>query len=206
MVMKHSEWIEDINIWASKESDDIYKYSFSFIMDAVALEGDITLAWSIRNYILKKVEDKQSIMSKLAKIYPPVKIPVSQFGDFIVEKEGEHTGQINLKTQVLEYIVNTTRLLAIYAGINDISTIDRIEHLARKKIIPDELAMKAIIAFDTITETLINEQVNQSVNKQDVSGYITPASLSLFYQEKLKRALQFSTIYTSYGMNLLHAL
>lgn len=206
VAMKYSEWLADIDIWASKEADKQHKFSFSFIMDAVALEGDITLAWSIRNYMLKKVEDKPSIISKLAKLYPPVKIPVSQFGGFIVDKDGKHAGMINLKTQVLSYIVNTTRLLAIYAGINDISTIDRIEHLARKKIITDELAMKAIIAFDTITETLINEQISQSVNNQNVTGYINPTSLSLFYQEKLKRALQFSTIYTSYGVNLLHAI
>ena len=99
-----------------------------------------------------------------------------------------------------------TRLLSIYAGITDMGTIERIEHLERKKLISEELATQAIIAFDTITETLINEQVNQAANNQEVTSYISPASLSLFYQEKLKRALQFATIYTSYGVKFLNEI
>lgn len=202
--LKYSEWIAEIDIWASKDADGKYKYSFSMLMDMAALEGDINLAWSIRDYMLKKVADKPSIVGKLTQSYPQVKIPVSQFGSFITEKEGPNADMFNLKTQALTYMVNTTRLLSIYAGIKDIGTIDRIEHLARKNIITDELAKQAVIAFDTITETLINEQINQCMNNERITGYINPSSISLFYQEKLKRALQFATIYTSYGINLLN--
>ena len=200
MVLKYSKWIEEIDGWASKSNKSDKKYAFAILIDIAALEGDIKLAWSIRNYILRKAADRPAILSALVKQYPAIKIPVSQFGSFIVEKDGEYEGMFNLKTQALSYIVNITRLLAIYAGITDMGTIERIEHLERKKIISEELATQAIIAFDTITETLINEQVNQSVNNQKVTSYISPASLSLFYQEKLKRALQFATIYTSYGV------
>lgn len=204
LVLKYSKWIDEIDSWSAKENKNKLKFSMAMIMDIAALEGDIALAWSIRNYMINRVSEKPSIVTNLAKNYPPVKIPVSQFGSFIVEKDGEHEGMFNLKTQALNYIVYVTRLLSLYAGINDISTVERIEHLERKKIISEELAVKAITAFDTITETLINEQVNQSINNQPVTGFIKPSSLSLFYQEKLKRALQFATIYTSYGMNYLN--
>ncbi len=206
MVYKYSKWIEEIDGWASKSNKSDKKYAFAMLIDIAALEGDIKLAWSVRNYVLKKAADRPAILSALVKQYPAIKIPVSQFGSFIVEKDGEYEGMFNLKTQALSYIVNITRLLAIYAGITDMGTIERIEHLERKKIISEELATQAIIAFDTITETLINEQVNQSVNNQKVTSYISPASLSLFYQEKLKRALQFATIYTSYGVKFLNEI
>ena len=206
MVLKYSKWIEEIDGWASKSNKSDKKYAFAMLIDIAALEGDIKLAWSIRNYILRKAADRPAILSALVKQYPAIKIPVSQFGSFIVEKDGEYEGMFNLKTQALSYIVNITRFLAIYAVITDIVTIERIEHLERKKIISEELATQAIIAFDTITETLINEQVNQSVNNQKVTSYISPASLSLFYQEKLKRALQFATIYTSYGVKFLNEI
>lgn len=206
IVHKYSKWIEEIDGWSSKGNKSDKKYAFAMLIDIAALEGDIKLAWSIRNYVLKKAADRPAILSALVKQYPAIKIPVSQFGSFIVEKDGEYEGMFNLKTQALSYIVNITRLLAIYAGITDMGTIERIEHLERKKIISEELATQAIIAFDTITETLINEQVNQSVNNQKVTSYISPASLSLFYQEKLKRALQFATIYTSYGVKILNEI
>ena len=206
MVHKYSKWIEEIDGWSSKGSKSDKKYAFAMLIDIAALDGDIKLAWSIRNYVLKKAADRPAILSTLVKQYPAIKIPVSQFGSFIVEKDGEYEGSFNLKTQVLSYIVNITRLLAIYAGITDMGTIERIEYLERKKIISEELATQAIIAFDTITETLINEQVNQSISNQKVTSYISPASLSLFYQEKLKRALQFATIYTSYGVKFLNEI
>ncbi len=173
MVLKYSKWIEEIDGWASKSNKSDKKYAFAMLIDIAALEGDIKLAWSIRNYILRKAADRPAILSALVKQYPAIKIPVSQFGSFIVEKDGEYEGMFNLKTQALSYIVNITRLLAIYAGITDMGTI---------------------------------EQVNQSGNNQKVTSYISPASLSLFYQEKLKRALQFATIYTSYGVKFLNEI
>ena len=203
MVLKYSKWIAEIDGWASKGNKADKKYAFAMLLDLAALEGDIMLAWSLRNYILKKAADRPAILTALIKQSPAIKIPVSQFGSFIVDKDGEHAGMINLKTQSLSYIINITRLLSIYAGITDMNTVERIRHLERKKIIPEEIANQAVVAFDTITETLINEQINQSINKQKVTSYISPASLSLFYQEKLKRALQFATIYTSYGSKLL---
>lgn len=206
LVLKYSKWLEEIDGWSSKGSKSNKKYALPMLIDVAALEGDIKLAWSIRNYVLKKAADRPAILTALGKQYPAIKIPVSQFGSFIVEKEGRYEGMFNLKTQALSYIVNITRLLSIYAGITDMGTIERIEHLERKKLISEELATQAIIAFDTITETLINEQVNQAANNQEVTSYISPASLSLFYQEKLKRALQFATIYTSYGVKFLNEI
>ena len=175
-------------------------------MDMAAFEGNVTLSWSVRNYMLKKVIDKPSIMAHLITLSPPIKVPVSQFGSFILEKDGPNAGMFNLQSQGLHYLVNTTRLLSVYAGISDMGTVDRIKHLARKGIIPKDMAIQTISAFDTIVETLINEQINQAFNGSVVTNYINPASLSLFYQEKLKRALHFLTIYTSYGTNLLKNL
>ncbi len=206
MVLKQSKWLQEIDGWASKSNKSDNKYAFAMLLDLAALEGDIMLAWSLRNHILKKASDRPAILTSLVKQSPAIKIPVSQFGSFIVDKDGEHAGMINLKTQSLSYIINITRLLSIYAGITDMGTIERIEHLERKKIITEEMATQAIIAFDTITETLINEQINQSINKQKVTSYISPSSLSLFYQEKLKRALQFAIIYTSYGVKILNEI
>ncbi len=206
IVLKHSKWISVIDSWASKSNKSDDRYAFAMLLDLAALEGDIMLAWSLRNHILKKAADRPAILTSLIKQSAAIKIPVSQFGSFIVDKDGDHAGMINLKTQSLSYIINITRLLSIYAGITDMGTIERIEHLERKKIIPQEIASQAITAFDTITETLINEQINQSINNQKVTSCINPYSLSLFYQEKLKRALQFATIYTSYGVKILNEI
>ncbi len=201
-VMRYNDWISNIDTWTSKTSK-IIKNCFSCAMDMTAFEGDITLSWSIRNYIFKKIADRPSIMAHLIGLYPPAKVPVSQFGSFIVEKDGENKGMFNLQFQGLHYLVNTTRLLSVYAGISDMGTVDRINHLARQGIIPKDMAIQTITAFDTIVETLISEQVNQAANNLPVTSYINPTSLSLFYQEKLKRALHFLTIYTSFATNLL---
>ncbi len=101
MVLKYSKWIEEIDGWASKSNKSDKKYAFAMLIDIAALEGDIKLAWSIRNYILRKAADRPAILSALVKQYPAIKIPVSQFGSFIVEKDGEYEGMFNLKTQAL---------------------------------------------------------------------------------------------------------
>lgn len=205
IVMRRKDWFKEIDSWTSKTYKNT-KSCFSCAMDIAAFEGDVTLSWDIRNYIFKRVADRPSIIAHLISITPPVKVPVSQFGSFIVEKEGQNKDMINLKTEGLHYLVNITRLLSIYAGINDIGTIDRINHLSRKGIISKDMANQTIVAYDTITETLISEQINQAINGSAISSYINPTSLSLFYQEKLKRALHFLTIYTSYATNFLKTI
>lgn len=204
-VMRLSDWFKEVDQWASKSSKEI-KSCFSCVMDMAAFEGNVTLSWSIRNYMLKKIADKPSVMAHLITLSPPVKVPVSQFGGFILEKSGPNEGMFNLQSQGLHYLINSTRLLSVYAGISDMGTVDRIKHLARKGIITGEMAEQTITAFDTIVETLINEQINQAFSGSQVTNYINPSSLSLFYQEKLKRALHFLTIYTSYATNLLRNL
>lgn len=202
IVMRHKDWLKDIDSWTSKTYKNT-KYCFTCALDMSTFEGDVTLYWSIKNYILKKISDRPSIIAHLFTILPPVKVPVSQFGSFIVEKDGDNKGMLNLNHQGLQYLVNITRLLSIYAGINDNGTIDRINHLSRKGIIPNNIAKQVIFAFDTISETLISEQINQAINNMPITNYLNPTSLSLFYQEKLKRALHFLTIYTSYATNFL---
>lgn len=203
--LRVKDWLKEIDAWSGKDRSE-HTSCFSCLMDMSTFDGDITLEWTLRNYMLKKIADKPSILTRLMEIYPEVKVPISQFGSFIVEKEGDYEGMFNLKFQALHYLTNMTRLLSVYAGISDMSTVDRIEHLARKKIITEEMATQALTAFDTIVETLVNEQINHAQNGQPITNYLNPMSLSLFYQEKLKRALHFLTIYTSYGINLIKSL
>lgn len=204
-VMLEKDWIKAIDVWSSKDALG-NSSCFSCIIDMATFDGDITLAWTVRNYMIKKIADRPSVLSKLMEAYPEVKIPVSQFGGFIVEKEGPYEGMFNLKADALYYLVNVTRLLSVYGGISDMSTVDRIEHLARKNIITEEMASQALTAFDTIVETIVNEQINQAQSGHPITNYLNPSSLSLFYQEKLKRALHFLTIYASFGINFIKSL
>ncbi len=203
LIKRMSEWLEFIDNWSTKDGDYSGNSCFSCIMDIAIFDGDVASAWKLRNHLITKVINKPSTIRKILKLYPTIKIPISQFGSFITEKDGDYENMIDLHGNALSYLVNITRLLALHAGINDTSTISRIEHLARKGIVPEKMAANTIMAFDTILETLLSEQINQHENGQPITTYVTPSKMSLFYQEKLKRALQFLTIYTSHGMNHL---
>lgn len=202
-VIKLSDWIEEINLWSLKTSKGNYKYSIYNITDIVSLEGDISFGRIIKNHIDSKTNERSYLINHLMEMYPPVRIPINPYGVFIIEVSGPNKDMLNIKKDVLNHMVNFTNLVSFYSGIKEPTTIDRIDHLYRKKIISSELYNQAIFAYDTIIETLINEQINQAINGQKISCYINPTSLSLFYQDKLKKALQFATIYTNYCINLL---
>ena len=202
-VIKLSDWIEEINLWSLRTAKGTYKFSIYNITDIISLEGDISFGRIIKNHIESKANEKTYLADHLFNLYPQIKIPINPYGVFIIEQTGPNKDMINMKNDVLDHIVYITNLLSFYYAINETSTIDRIEHLQRKKIISSELYNQAIFAYDTIIETLINEQINQAINGQKISGYINPTSLSLFYQDKLKKALQFATIYTNYCINII---
>jgi CBS domain-containing protein len=126
--------------------------------------------------------------------------PINLFGKFITEKEGEHTGKMNMKIAALAFIVDVTRAFTLKCGLSDLNTIERLKHLRRKKILSDELVSQTQDAYEILVDITLNEQIRQAHSGERISKFVNPESLSMYNQEKLRKALNHMSKYLSVGL------
>lgn len=199
MSMTISEWKKIIGEWIDNPGEKGVRWS-SIIFDLTLLEGEDRLVWDLRNFILKKVSQKPVFLLQMLQNDANLRIPISIFGKFITEKEGEHEGEINLKRAALAFIVDVVRSIALYNQIQDINTIERLRHIQRLNILAEETVSNIINAYETVTDILLNHQVKTAKDGGRISKFVNPKTLSLYNQEKLKNALNTISKFLNTGL------
>jgi len=172
----------------------------SIIFDMDCFYGSEQMVWELKNLILKLIAEKPIFLIQLLEKDSNQRIPLSIFGKFQVEKEGEHTNQLNLKMSALTFIVDVTRVFALSKQLNDLNTVERLKHLRRKNILSEETVQNVLSAYETVVDILMNEQINKSKRNYTPDKYVNPYKLSLLNQNKLKEAFNTISKYLSTGI------
>lgn len=172
----------------------------SIIFDMDCFYGSEQMVWELKNLILKLIAEKPIFLIQLLEKDSNQRIPLSIFGKFQVEKEGEHANHLNLKMSALTFIVDVTRIFALSKQLNDLNTVERLKHLHRKNILSEETVQNVLSAYETVVDILINEQINKSKRNYTPDKYVNPYKLSLLNQNKLKEAFNTISKYLSTGL------
>jgi CBS domain-containing protein len=119
-----------------------------------------------------------AFMAKDAIENPP---PLSFFRNLIVEKNGEHKDEFNIKARGLTPIADIVRVLVLGAGITKQSnTIQRLEALAELEPHHKTLYTNVMKSY----ETILKFRAKQGLKNKNSGKYIKPADL-----DKLDRLL-----------------
>ncbi|WP_022849873.1 putative nucleotidyltransferase substrate binding domain-containing protein [Limisalsivibrio acetivorans] len=194
-----SEWKELIGDWIDNPGEKGIRWS-SIIFDLTTLVGEDRLVWELRQFILDKISKKPAFLLQMLQSDAGLKIPRSIFGKFIVEKEGEHKGMINLKRAALSFIVDVTRAFSLFKGQQDLNTIERMEHLARAHVLSEETHDNIQNAYEVVTDILLSNQIEMAKEGKQPDKFVDPHKLSLYNQEKLKNALSQISKFLSTGL------
>ena len=195
-----TEWKEDIGNWIDNPGKWGIRWS-SIIFDFDCLVGNESLVWELREYILDKISEKPVFLLQMLKSDANHAIPLSIFGNFVVEKKGKYKGKFNLKRTALMFIVDVSRAFALYKKLKDLNTISRLNHLERIKALSPETVENVKEAYDVICEIILNHQIEQAENTEKLDKFIDPKKLSVYTQEKLKSALKTISKYLDKGLS-----
>lgn len=100
-------------------------------------------------------------------------------GRFITEKEDPaHKGEMNLKHTGTLPLVEAARLLALREGIENVSTLGRLDALHRGAILDDDEHDYLTGAFHHMCHLLPRQQIVDAKAGKEVSTFISPASVS----------------------------
>ncbi len=166
---------------------------FSIIFDNRIIYGDKTLESEFYEIFKEGTKEHPGFIARLGKIASDKKPPIGLFGNFIVEKSGEHKNELDIKLRATLPIVESVRVLALIHNIRKANTFERVEELKNKGAIPETLAEEVRFAYDFILKLRLKNHLELIKAGKSPHNYINPKRLSSIERKILKEC--FATIY-----------
>lgn len=182
-------WKKYFSTWIANPTPDAVLHSVAFF-DFRHMAGDALLAEQLRDYLNVQLRDQKVFLGYLANMAIRNTPPIGFFKSFVVEKDGEHKDELNLKVKGIAPLVDIMRLFALEKGARETSTLERIEALRSKHTIVEEYADDLEQAFEFITLLRIHHQYAQISSGEGPDNFINPNKLSNLEKRSIKEAFQ----------------
>jgi len=189
-------WCQPIKVWKKYFSTWISTPTAEATLNSVAffdfrpMYGAISLAETLRDYLNALLKDEKVFLGYIANMAIKNQPPVGFLKSFVVDKEGVHKDELNLKIKGLAPLVDIMRLFALEKGIRETSTLERIETLRSMHTIVEEYADDFEQAFEFIMLLRIHHQYEQISNGVAPDNFINPKRLSNLEKRSIKGAFQ----------------
>lgn len=176
-----NQWKEIFKKWIKQPEPDALLHSTIFF-DFRVISGDIELGDELRNHLFELMTKSSLFLSMMAKNAVETPAPLSFFRNFLLEKDGQHKDQFDLKLRALLPLVDMARIMAFKNKIADTSTISRYRQLAELDSNNKILLNDASDAF----EYLLGLRFRFGTMNGDSGRYIRPDQLSKIERVQLK--------------------
>lgn len=181
-----SGWIKQYNSWINTPAEKGVELSttffdFDFIYGAPAIEDALT------GNISQNIEKNKKFFAFLAADALRNPPPLGFFRQFLVESDGEHKDDFDIKSRALEPLIDAARLLALNHNLIEITnTYHRYKKLAELEPNNAELYDECAEAFNTLMRFRTEEGL---LNNSD-GRYLNLDELSKSDKVKLKNCFQ----------------
>lgn len=181
-----SQWKTDIQAWKD-ELDAQEIQNFTMFYDFRPIYGDFSLAEEVRAFLNEKAQHSKTLQQLLMKDALRFKISAHPFGIMNIKQKNK---KIDVKKTGLTQIIYSTRINAIKYGVNEVSTIKRLNALKNLQAMHPRDVENAKTAFHYLHYFRLRQNLKEIENKDDVSNEIHINELTKEDRMKLKEALQ----------------
>lgn len=180
-------WKQTVDRWArSPTSDAVMRVSIFF--DVRAIHGDANLATQLQAHMLKRTKGNSIFLAALAENVLSAPPPLGIFRRFVVDHNGEHRDELNLKKRAVIPIVDLVRIHSLAHGIQAVNTVQRLHALAEAKVMSISDSRNLQDALQVIMQTRVEAQVQQLTAGQAPSNYLNPDQLPKLVRKQLRDA------------------
>jgi len=180
-------WKTTVDKWTRSPTEKAVMH-VSIFFDVRAIYGDKELAKNLQHFMLEKSRNSSIFIAALAQNALSNPPPMGIFRRFVVEQNGEHRNELNLKTRGVIPIVDIARLHALAHGITQVNTMDRLQALADNKVMTIADSRNMQDALMLIMQLRVKHQAEQIVKGEKTDNYINPGALSKLRQKQIKDA------------------
>ncbi len=178
-------WKHTVNNWTDSPTPDAVM-RVSIFFDLRAIYGDSTLADQLQEHMLTTVKRNTIFLAALAENVITTPPPLGIFRRFVVERDGEHRDQLNLKKSAVLIMVDMVRLHALAHHITEVNTRQRLQALVKSKALTMKDSRNLQDAFQLIMQTRLQNQAQQITSGEGVNNFIDPSQLSTIARKQLR--------------------
>jgi CBS domain-containing protein len=177
-----TEWKIQFNTWIIKPTEDAVMMCTIFF-DYALIYGDQGLINKMSKSIFKSIKNYEIFLNFLGRNALRNPSPLGFFRQFLVEQDGEHKNQFDLKSRALMPLIDAARLITLSHNIKDKNnTIERFKKLAIIEPQNKDLYFSCIDSF----KILLRFRVIQGIKHNDSGRFVDLNNLSKAEKLKLK--------------------
>lgn len=192
-------WKELIESWREEPIWENVRH-FLLVCDARVVTGDVGLFQELQSHLHQQITSSPHLLSRFVSNTLHHQVPLGWFNRLLPEVQGKYRDAINLKNGAYLPFVNCVRLFALANGIQETSTLERLDGLYRRAALPVELAQLAGRYFQEIISLRLLAATQWQDNLYQSNSYLKLAELSksdrLELKEILKLALELQQLTT----------
>ncbi len=183
------QWRDTVDRWiTSPTPQSVMKISIAF--DIRGIYGDMELASQLQSHMLHRVRESTIFQAALASNVLNESPPLGIFRRFVVERDGEHKDNLNLKKRGILPIVEIVRLRALSAGISEVNTLERLQLLVRGRHMSRYDSRNLQDALRFLMQVRLQVQANQISEGEPLSNHCNPRKLPKLAREQLRDAFR----------------
>lgn len=198
-----SQWQATVDQWMTSPTPAAVM-RVSIFFDLRGIWGDTTLSRAVQHHMLTHAKSNSIFQAALARNVLESSPPLGLLRQFVVERNGEHRDQFNLKKRGILPLIELVRLRALSAGVPALGTLDRLAALKALGHMNPADADGLTEACRVISRLRIELQADQVSRGEAVHNYCDPKALSRLTRHNLRGA--FAVIHDAQASVRLHYL
>lgn len=172
-----AQWKTYFNTWIRTSNPETLLYS-SIFFDFRGTLGDIALVDELKQFLINAINGWPGFLRHLAENALYYKPPISRFGKFLVETEGDEKGFLDLKSAMLP-IIDFTRIYALKNSISQTNTLTRLFRLYTRHALTGKEYMDIVRGYNYLMQLRFIRQITTIMDEQKKpDNYINPGNLS----------------------------
>ncbi|WP_237058375.1 putative nucleotidyltransferase substrate binding domain-containing protein [Microbulbifer sediminum] len=182
-----SEWRRTVDNWTHAPTPEAVM-RVSIFFDLRSVYGDAHLCEQLQRHMLSRARRDAIFLAALAANVLEQTPPLGIFRRFLVERNGEHRDEFDIKKRGVLPIVDLARIHALAHGIPAVNTRERLQHLVDARILTIGDGRNLQDAYDTIQQLRVENQCRQVTDGHRTSNHLNPDELPGLERKHLKDA------------------
>jgi CBS domain-containing protein len=196
IMAKNPIWCQPLSVWKKYhrkwiESDDPQGVLHANIFFDFRLGyGQEELVRDLQQSLFRRIGQWPGFLQHMARNASQIKPPLSFFGNFILEEDGEKKGGFDIKS-AMRLVVDFARIYALQRGIAETNTTKRLEAMHETGQLDRQNLDDLLHTYEYLMFQRLKHQAENVVRRDSApDNYILPSKLTNIEQQSLKEAFK----------------
>lgn len=190
------KWCQPLKVWkayyrkwvASPEYNKLL--SISVFLETRGIYGHAELVEQLQQYLHHHLQQSRNFLPSLVRDAIATQPPLGIFHNLVVEKGGDNSNTLNIKTYALNLMIDLARIFSLSAGGTMTGTEERFLYAAQQGAMSEDSCQNIIGAYKFITQVRFQHQMQALKEGKEPNNHIAPDRFSSFERKHLKDAFK----------------